>query len=114
MMRLIMRLSRLLLLALAIGAVAGAQPARAFSVTNGGGLNSGTAAHLTDPDEKAAHLAGPGGTNLESWGDHSMASSGSSAAAPATGAPGVTRWSDDWFGKTIIIGGSYKYPPLSP
>jgi hypothetical protein len=113
-MRLIMRFSRLLLLALAIGAVAGTQPARAFSVTNGGGLNSGTAAHLTDPDETAAHLAGRGGSSLESWDDRNIPSSGSSAVAPAPGAPGVARWSDSWFDKTVIIGGNYKYPPLSP
>ena len=109
-----MRLSRLILPALAIVAVVGAQPARAFSVTNGGGLNSGTAAHLTDPDETAAHLAGRGGSGLESWDDRNIPSSGSSAAAPATGAPGVARWSDSWFDKTVIIGGNYKYPPLSP
>jgi hypothetical protein len=113
-MRLIMRLSRLILLALAIGAVASAQPARAFSVTNGGGLNSGTAAHLTDPDEQAAHLAGRGGSSLESWDDRNIPSSGSSAGAPVPGASGVARWSDSWFDKTVIIGGNYKYPQLHP
>jgi hypothetical protein len=109
-----MRLSQLILLALAIGAVAGAQPARAFSVTNGGGLNSGTAAHLTDPDETAAHLAGGSGSSLESWDDRNIPSSRSVASAPMPSAPGVARWSDDWFGKTVIIGGDYKYPPLHP
>jgi hypothetical protein len=109
-----MRFSRLILPALAIVALASAQPARALSVTNGGGLNSGTAAHLTDPDETAAHLAGGSGSTLESWDDRNIPSSGSGASAPATGAPGVARWSDSWFGKTIIIGDGFKYPPLSP
>ncbi len=109
-----MRFSRLILPLLAIAALAAAQPARAFSVTGGGGVNSGTAAHLTDPDEQAAHLAGSGGTSLENWDDRSISSSGSSAGAPSTGVPGVTRWSDSWFAKTDIIGGNFKYPPLSP
>ena len=109
-----MRLSRLILPALAIVAVAGAQPARAFSVTNGGSLDSGTAAHLTDPDETAAHLAGGSGSSLESWDNRNIPSSGSSAVAPTTGAPGVARWSDSWFSKTIIIGDTFKYPPLRP
>ena len=109
-----MRLSRLILPALALAALAGVQSAGAFSVTDGGSLNSGTAAHLTDPDDQAEHLANGGNSLGESWDDRAISSSRAGAGLAPPAAPGVARWSDSWFSQTDIIGGSWKYPPLSP
>jgi hypothetical protein len=109
-----MRLSRLILPALAIAALVGVQPAGAFSITDGGSLNSGAAAHLTDPDDQAAHIANGGQALGESGDDRALPSSGSSAGPASSATPGTARWSDSWFAKTDIIGGDWKYPPISP
>jgi hypothetical protein len=103
-----MRLSRIVLAASLIAAFAGSGPAWSFSVTDGGGLNSGPAPRVASPDE-APHLAGSGGSMNGPAGERILTPSGGSAPA---GQP-TARWSDSWFSHTIIIGDGWKYPPSS-
>ena len=104
-----MRLSRIVLAATVIAAFAGGTPAWSFSVTDGGGLNSGPAPRVASPGE-TANLGSGGSSTSGPSGNHVLTPSGSSAP---TGQP-TTRWSDSWFSHTIIIGDGWKYPPSSP
>jgi hypothetical protein len=105
-----MRLSRLILSTLIIAALAGSMPAGAFSVTDGGGLNSGAAPPVAGPNAKE-HIANGGGALSGASEPGALPSSDAGVSAPAGG---TARWSDSWFSHTIIIGGGWKYPPSSP
>ena len=105
-----MRLSRLILSTLVVTVLAGSMPAGAFSVTDGGGLNSGIAPPVAGPSAKE-HIANGGSAISGTSEAGSLPSSGAGVSAPAGG---TARWSDSWFSHTIIIGGGWKYPPSSP
>jgi hypothetical protein len=105
-----MRLSCIVLAATVVAAFAGSGPAWSFSVTDGGGLNSGPAPRVASPDE-TPHLAGSGSSMSGPVGERRLQPAGGTTPAAAP----TARWSDEWFSHTIIIGGDgWKYPPSAP